>query len=228
MRISLKSIILICIFISGFAASGLGQSSSSGLKTEVDTIIAAAYKSASAKFPCKLKAKGKAKMLRWQDVEECVNAAFDRVDWTLISKQLREIREKERYASTEMTLAIEDALTAHALPYSEVFLVKEQKALLPLSNSLLKFLPNESLVDLPVYSKSGTKIGVFAGIYRFEKYGAISGNKYLRSLFQYTDLKGKMQTPSDKLLLDSFGVPWKDAVSQPGFRLPEDKLIPKN
>jgi hypothetical protein len=228
MRISLKYIIPICMLISGFTDFGLGQSSSSALKTEIDTIIAAAYKSASAKFPCKPKAKGKAKMLRWQDVEECVNAAFDRVDWTLISKQLREIRDSGRHASTEISLAIEDSLTAHALPYSEVFLVKEKKALLPLSNSLLKFLPNESLMDLPVYNKSGTKIGVFAGIYRFEKYGQISGNKYLRSLFQYTDLNGKIQTPPDKLLLDSFGVPWKDAVSQPGFRLPEDKLILKN
>jgi len=29
------------------------------------------------------------------------------------------------------------------------------------------------------------------------------------------------------LLLDTFGVPWKDAVSQPGFRLPSDKIVLK-
>jgi hypothetical protein len=228
MRILLKFIIPACMFLSGFAAPGWSQSSSSGLKAKVDAVIDAAYSSASASFPCKLKAKGKARMLRWQDVDECLNAAFDRVSWDEAFRQLQEIREKGKYDYTEMLLAIEDSLAAHSLPFNKVFLVKEKKALLPLSNSLLKFLPKDSLVDLPVYDRSGAKTGVFAGVYRFEKYGQLSGNRYRQSLFQYVDLNGRIQVPPDKLLLDSFGVPWIELDSQPGFQLPGDKLILKN
>ena len=159
---------------------------------------------------------------------KCVNSAFDRIDWAALSAQLREIRKAGRYDEVEMSAVIERSLSAQAIEFGKVFRVKEKKALLPLSNSLLKFLPPESLLNLPVYDKSGTHIGAFAGVYAFEKYGQISGNKYRQSLFQYTNLNGRIQTPSDKLLLDSFGVPWKDAVSQPGFRLPSDRLKLKN
>ena len=104
------------------------------------------------------------------------------------------------------------------------FKVKDDKALLPLSNSVLKFLPADSLLDLPVTDKTGKKIGTFSGMYTFEKMGEISGTKQRHSLFQYTDVKGKMQSSSDRLLLDSFGVSWKDAVQQRGFRLPADRI----
>jgi hypothetical protein len=106
-------------------------------------------------------------------------------------------------------------------------MVKEAEALLPLSNSLLRFLPEDSLLDLPVYDNSGKRIGTFAGVYSFEKIGEISGARNRHALFQYKDLKGSIQASPDRLLLDSFGVPWKDALSQSGFRLPSDKLVLK-
>jgi hypothetical protein len=99
------------------------------------------------------------------------------------------------------------------------------RALLPLSSSLLKFLPEGSLQDLPVFNKSGTKVGTFAGTYAFEKMGGISGTKNQLIQFQYTDLNGNMQGPPEGLLLDSFGVPWKEAISQPGFRMPPNRII---
>jgi hypothetical protein len=83
-------------------------------------------------------------------------------------------------------------------------------------------------MNLPVYDKSGKQIGIFSGSYTFEKVGEISGNMQKHSLFQYTDAGGKIHSSSDQLLLDSFGVPWKAAKSQPGFRLSSDKMISKH
>jgi hypothetical protein len=111
------------------------------------------------------------------------------------------------------------------LPYEKVFIVKDVRALLPLSNALLKFLPEGSLQDLPVTEKLLKKqVGTFSGIYLFEKSGEVSGNRNRLVLFQYTDDKGKIHSASERLLLDTFGVPWEEAMSQPGFRLPAEKI----
>ncbi len=213
----------------GLAASGNSQNPSQDLKTKVDAVISTAYQSAAVKFPCKLKPHGKAKILGWRDVEKCLNSANDRVDWEELSQRLVKIREDGRFWAIDISSAVESSLAAHAIPYDKVFLVKEMKALLPLSNSLLKFLPADSLMNLPVYDQTGAKIGTFVGVYSYDREGGLAAaNRYRMSIFQYTDLKGNMQAPTDKLLFDTYGVPWKDAMSQPGFRLPADKLLPKH
>jgi hypothetical protein len=218
--------ILVFVLILGFAIPGSSQKLSEELKTKVDAVILEAYQAASAKFPCKIKDGGKRKILHWQEVEKCLNNAEARVDWEGLSGKLQAIRENGKYYSTDVLSAIEASLSAHAIPYEKVFRVKETEALLPLSNSLLKFLPADSLMDLPVHDRTGARIGTFSGVYTFEKMGQISGTRMLHALFQYTDANGKMQSSPDKLLLDSYSVPWKGAIAQPGFRLPAEKLVP--
>jgi hypothetical protein len=212
-----------------YTAWGIGQNASADLKAKVDAVVAAAYQSASASFPCKLGAvQDKVKILRWQDIDKCLNYANDQVNWEELSLQIQKIRESSRYSSMDMLSVIESSLAAYVIPYNKVFRVKETKVLLPLSNSLLKFLPATSLMDLPVFNNSGNRVGTFSGVYIFEKAGAFSGNIQRHSLFQFTDPAGNMQSSPDRLLLDSYGVPWKDAESQPGFRLPPDRLMPKH
>ncbi len=80
-------------------------------------------------------------MLRWQSADKCLNLAYESVDWEKISKRLREIQEKGRNESADFLSAVEASLSAHAVIYEKVFKVKDEKALLPLSNSVLKFLP---------------------------------------------------------------------------------------
>jgi sporulation protein YlmC with PRC-barrel domain len=225
MRAELRRTALIGIL---FAVLGYSQDSSSILKAKIDAVVSAAYKSASMEFPCTLKAQGIAKMLSWQAVEKCLNNANDRVNWEELTLQIQEVRKERRFKDTEIYSAIESSLSVQAIPYSKVFKVKDADALLPLSSSLLKFLPIDSLLALPVYNNSGVRIGTFSGVYVFEKVGAISGNKLKHSLFQYTDPAGRINNPSDQLLLDSYGIRWKQAESQRGFRLSSDKLIPKH
>jgi hypothetical protein len=230
-KLILKSVLSSCVLLTGLAASGYGQDASADLRAKVDELISSAYRSASVKFPCKLKTRGKHKMLRWQEVDRCLNDANDRVDWEGLSRELQQIRNDGRYQRIDVSSAVESSLTAHAILYDRVFLVKKAEALLPLSNSLLKFLPTDSLLDLPVYNDSGERIGAFAGVYFYEKSGGLAAaNSYRMSFFQYKDPNGKMQTPATggRLLLDSYGVPWKGASYQPGFRLPSDRLVSRH
>ena len=212
-----------------FVLPVFGQYDREEIKKKVDTIVAQAYKEAVVKFPCRLRTSGKAKMGRWRDVEDCVNPAHDLVDWESHAGALKKIREDERIPREEMDDIVEAALTAHALSFDKVFRVKEKEegaALLPLSNSLLKFLPENSLTDFTVYNKTGGLLGVFIGEYVFERSGGLeilSG--YRMVSFQYTDLRGNVQTPGERFLIDSYGVPWRDAWHKPGFRLPSNRLL---
>jgi hypothetical protein len=222
----LKRIVLTFMLFSGFPALLSGQNDPVDFKGKVDAIVAAAYQSASALFPCKLGAvRDKTQMLSWQDIDKCLNYANDRVKWDELSLQIRKIRETSGNSVMDLTSAIESSLAAHAIPYNKVFRVKETAALLPLSNSLLKFLPAGSLMDLPVFNHSGVRVGTFSGGYIFEKEGVLSGTIQRHSLFQYTDSLGTIQSSPSSLLLDSYGVAWKDVQFQPGFQLPSGKLI---
>jgi hypothetical protein len=225
MRAKLQLLALAGVLI---AALANGRTPSSDLKAKIDTMVSAAYKAASVKFPCTLKTQGTAKILSWQTVSKCLNAANDRVQWEDLSLQIQEIRKERRYQDAEIYSALESSLSAHAIPYSEVFQVKDAEALLPLSSSLLKFLPADSLQDLPVYDGEGARIGTFAGIFVVEKVGDYSGRTLKHARFQYTDPSGGMHTPSEQLLMDSYAIRWKEAKPQPGFRLPSDGFIPKH
>lgn len=206
-------------------SSALPGQTSEALKAKIDAVIASAYQSASAQFPCKLKTRGKYKMLHWQQIDKCLNYAGDRIEWQEITEQLEQLRKEYRLQENEIESLIDKSIAAQALPFDKVFIVKQEKARLPLSTSVLKFLPENSLEGLPIFDESGEQIGTFGGTYHFERTGTITGNKIRHPLFQYADPQGNMHSVPDRLLLDSFGVPWKDAAGRPGFRLPLHSIM---
>ncbi|MBM3788778.1 MAG: hypothetical protein FJW35_00340 [Acidobacteria bacterium] len=210
------------------AGSAGGRQQNPGFTSQVEQVIAEAYRSASVGFPCELKTRGKPRMLRWESVDRCLNAAADKVDWERAAGELDTIRAAApRISAAEFDRAVEAALDAQALSYSRLFKVKNPEALLPLTNSLLKYLPADSLSGLPVIDKVGTELGAFAGTYSYERTGGLAAaNTYRLIIFQYKDRNGNMQSAADKLLLDSFGVPWSQAAGERGFRLPSDRLRP--
>jgi hypothetical protein len=227
MNIRLRVVLSICL-LSGCVADGLCQGLSSVHKMKLDVLIDQAYLTATEQFPCKVGSGGSPRMIDWKDLEKCLNSADDRVDWKHLAEQIEALRVEGDYSRGVMNEAVESALTAHAVTYDKVLTVKKKDVLLPLSNTVLKFLPETSLIKAPVYSKRlKEKIGDFAGSFTYEKSGGLSSaNTYRLSLFQYTDFNGDIQTPpvGNRLLLDSFGIPWKDAANQPGFRLTSNRL----
>lgn len=223
-KLSFSSLFL----LAGLTGAAFGQGPREEVRAAVDAVVGEAYRAAAADFPCKTKTRGKGKVIRWQDVEKCVNYAHDRVDWEALSARIRTIGQKAGLEGAEVAAEIEASLTAQAIPFGAIYVVKEAGARLPLSNSFLKFLPPGSLLDLPVYNQKGDLLGSFSGVYFFERSGGLStATGYRMPNFQYKDLNGEMQAPSEAFLIDLYGVPWKDAESQPGFRLPADRLVPK-
>lgn len=221
----MRSTPLLWILVAAMGIGTLAADLSEDLRGQVDAVVRVAYESAMLKLPCKLKADGKTGMLIWKDVDKCLNTAYTSVDWQTVSAHLREIQEKAGMESAAFLSIVEASLEAHAVEYDRVFKVKNDRPLLPLTNSVLKFLPAGSLLSLPVIDKTGARVGSFAGVYTFEKTGTLSGTAQRHSLFQYTDANGKIQSSSDRLLLDSFGVSWKEACRQRGFRLPSDRIV---
>ena len=163
-------------------------------------------------------------MLDWKSIDKCMERARQRIDWDALASQLKQLR-PANVPEGEFATAVEDSLSRQALPYNKVFRVKNAEALLPLTNSILKYAPEKALMDQPVFTLKGKQsVGVFAGVFFYERAGVLTGNNYRLALFQYVDTQGKMQTPADKLLLDSYGVPWNKIEAQPGFRFPVDML----
>jgi hypothetical protein len=225
MKKSFRATLLAIIALPISAIPTIGQNRPPSLRQKIDVLIQAAYQSASAGFPCKAKTRGKAKVMHWEDVDRCLNAASDRVAWESLTQQLQDLGRESRVSWLELSAEVESSLSANALKYEKVFSVKDPRALLPLSNSVLKFLPPDSFQDFPVFDNKGKQVGTFAGVYLSDR------SEVKLSIFQYTDPKGNMQTPAaagNRLLLDSYGVPWTLAISQPGFRLPPENLTPKH
>ncbi len=231
MKIWFKIFMLFPIALISLSISVSGQSLQDDFKETVKKVTLAAYQSAAAEFPCKVKSADKPKFMRWQDLERCLNEANDRVDWESLSQPIKAMQQNGRIPWMDVAGALESSFAAHFITFDKVFEVKNDNSFMPLSNSLLKFLPSGSLQDLPVFAKTGAKVGSFSGVYSFERAGELAAaNTYKLTVFQFTDLKGNLQLPAsaNKLLLDQYGVLWSDAMSQPGFRLTPEKLLPKN
>ncbi len=192
---------------------------------KIDNTVALAYQVASAKLPCKVSTSGRSHMLDWKGIDKCMAQARQRVDWDGLANQLKQLR-PANISEGDFASAVEDSLSRQALHYNKVFRVKNAEALLPLTNSILKYAPEKVLMDQPVFPQKGRQpIGAFAGVFFYEHAGAlVTGNSYKLALFQYIDAQGKMQTPADRLLLDSYGVLWDKIEALPGFRFPVDML----
>jgi hypothetical protein len=216
-----------------FLHGGMSQTLPSDVAKRVDVLVDAALKPAMGLFPCKVKTTGKPKMIRWQDVDKCLNDVVDSVDWDGLSAQLRALKNETRASSSNDFLqAVDKALSAHALTYDKVLIVKEKdsQAWLPLTHSVLKYLPANSLQGLPVYGDTGEKVGTFDGVYFSERSGGLAKvTTYSLARFQYKDEEGTVHSAMDSLHLPtdgigSYGIAWSDLMTQPGFRLTSERL----
>lgn len=142
--------------------------------------------------PKKIKSRGKPRVAKWQDV-----------DATLA--KLGNLDSKSKPTN---------------LLFKDIFSM-DDSVLFPLTNSVLKYAPDASLVNVPVYNKKGELLGKFASKYVYEKTGGLQGRRsYSLVYFQYVDKNNQNQTSGGAgLLLDSFCVKWGDIKDRTGFTL---------
>ncbi len=220
---SLPRVCFAILFLLVLTATAVSQLPKETIE-KIDSTVALAYQVAAAKLPCKVSTSS-SRMLDWKDIDKCMDQARQRIDWDELASQLKQLR-PPHISEGDFASAVENSLSRQALPYNKLFRVKKPDSLLPLTNSILKYAPEKALMDQPIFPLKGKHpIGVFAGVFFYERAGTLAtGSTYKLALFQYVDSHGQMQTPADKLLLDSYGVPWEKVESQTGFRFPVDML----
>ena len=134
------------------------------------------------KLPRKLKTRGKPKVLKWQDVDKTLND----VDRALQGKTC-------------------------TFTFDQLFTTKNEEAYFPLTNSVVRLVPEESLIDARVFAKEGDELGKYAGRARYERSGGLYAREsYIVFYFQYEDARGELQSVGTDLLFDSFTVPWSE------------------
>jgi hypothetical protein len=213
---------LAALLLLSCAATAAGQVPGDAT-ARIDAVVAAAYKAATATLPCKVST-SKGRMLDWKEVDKCMERARQAVDWDELSGQLQKLRQGG-VSAADLAAAVESSLDRYALPYNQVFRVKNPQTLLPLTNSILKYAPDGVLMDQPVFMQQGKQpVGVFAGAFFYDRAGSITGTNYRLTLFQYRDADGRMQTPAERLLLDTYGVAWEKVEARPGFRFPVEMI----
>jgi hypothetical protein len=139
---------------------------------------------AEFELPVKLKTRGKTKVGKWEKVDEILNG-------------VGKVSEK---SSCEFL-------------FGQLFRnKKEDELFLPLTNTVLRVVPEESLSGIEVFSKDGEPLGVYANRFSYERSGGLHLKKsYSIYYFQYLDLADKLQSVRRKgLLLDDFVVRWTD------------------
>jgi hypothetical protein len=215
---------LVLLLLIAFSAAAAAQVSLEDAG-KIDALVAKAYQAASVKLPCKISTARSSHMMDWKKVDKCMEQARLRVDWDELSSQLKALRHPS-VSEGDFASAVEESFARQALPYKAVFKVSDEEALLPLTNSILKNAVQNTLLNRPVFPLKGKlEIGRFSGVYYFERGAAIAtGSSYRLALFQYTDPQGHVQSPPDKLLLDSFGIKWFEIEARPGFRFPVELL----
>ncbi len=138
--------------------------------------------SESMRMPVKLKRRGKPSRARWEQID----------------KVLTGLREK---AGGRVC----------ALTFEQVFRTKREELLVPLTNNLLKTVPEQALQGLAVMDQKGEPLGEYVGRVTYEKTGGLVGRKsYVLYYFQFRDSEGQMQSTGNRLLLDYFLVRWAD------------------
>ena len=134
------------------------------------------------KVPAKLKTRGKPKRGRWENVD----------------KVITRVREAVQDQDCSLTPA-------------QLFRVRRQELFFPLTNNVLRTVPEESLHGVSIYSNDGERLGEFSNIVPYHRSGGLYAVKgYTLHYFQYKDEEGSLHSSGTDLLLDNFLLKWSE------------------
>jgi len=98
------------------------------------------------------------------------------------------------------------------LRFSQIFRPSKENSYFPLTNNIVRQVPEASLQGLNVYDKTGCLLGIFSNKYTFTRRGVRSYTLYY---FQYQIPDGSLRQSGTDLLLDRFLVKWDDLKDHP-------------
>ena len=144
------------------------------------------------KLPVKLKTRGPVQTARWEQVDE-VLAGLDR-DLKTLDCEFR---------------------------FNELFETDHEKLHMPLTNNVVRTVPESSLAGLPVFNPSQERLGDYVSRVKYTRTGGlVRTDSYTLYYFQYQDSEGEMHTSGSQLLLDSYRVRWSDIAERVAFKSP--------
>ena len=133
------------------------------------------------KLPKKVGTRGKPRILKWEDVDKTLN----KVTKALQGKSCR-------------------------FTFAQLFQNKNDDALFPLTNSVVRIVPESTFEGMMVQTREGAELGEFSGRFRFDRSGGgYATDRYSLVSFQYRDGSGEFRGVGTDLLMDHYGVSWE-------------------
>ena len=135
-----------------------------------------------AKLPVKLKTQGKPSRARWDQVDKVM---------TSLGKRLQGI-------DCEWI-------------FGEIFRTGKKELYFPVTNNLVRQVPEGVLAGLQIFDQEGESIGEYEGRIAYERSaGLYIKEGYTLYYFQFKNNEGELQSTGNRLLLDKFLVRWDD------------------
>ena len=134
------------------------------------------------KLPVNLKTRGSPQRARWEQVDEVL---------TGLSEELQGL--------------------ACELKFEEIFRTDKEELYIPLTNNLVRVVPETILDGLPVFNQSEERLGEYDSRVSYQRSGGLyATDSYTLYYFQYKDPEGDVESSGNHLLLDEYLVLWSD------------------
>lgn len=104
-----------------------------------------------------------------------------------------------------------------ALTFADLFAAETSDTLLPLTNTVVRLAPEESLEGLPVRDEKGGVLGKYRYKYCYSRSGE---QRYTLWFFQYETPEGRLQQTGNALLLDRYAARWSELKDRVLLSLP--------
>ncbi|MBI1747480.1 MAG: hypothetical protein HYR55_12940 [Acidobacteria bacterium] len=221
-QIAIHRVALIALSVLACSPASSGASDTKGAEA-IEMVAKEASEPLRQATPQKLKTRGKPKVVRWEDLDAALAKLPARVDYPALHSRLREMLSRDTGFSPKSEVLsdlIEKTLARQEIPYAALFALNDTD-LMPITNSVLKFLPDEAWKDIAVFNRKGERIGNFVGKFAHEKSGGLAISKSYRIYyFQYRDKNDVNQVATaDYLERDEYCVEWADIKQRPAFTL---------
>gem|GEM_PF-887589 len=169
--------------------------------------------------PLPAKIKSRSRIARWEQVDEVLNLRLAPKTEGLPEKMKAKAPPGSLGDMFSEKYEMRKLLSSNGILFMDLFSVGEND-FFPLTNSVLKFVPESSLEGESVYDKSGQVLGTFAGKSRYERSGGLHSTAGYRLVtFQYKTPQGEFRSAGHDNLLDSYAVLWSRIKQRPALDL---------
>ncbi len=145
-------------------------------------------------FPTKFKTRGPLQRAQWEQIDEVLTG----------------LREDLQGIDCE-------------IKFQEIFRTDKEELYIPLTNNLVRLVPEATLKGLPIFNQSGERLGEYESRVSYNRSGGLySVESYTLYYFQFKDTQEELQSSGTHLLLDEFLVPWSDLAERVAMESSQD------